>query len=369
MFSTVAIMLHFEGSSLLRHHVVCSILSKRPIRLTHLHDDEDPMGIQPHEANFLKFIDRVTSGSSFQCTDHNTVLQFTPGMILGGSFSHEVPSQRCVTYIIEAALLLLPFAKFDSRITFVGATQGELDLSVDTIRTVTLRWLQLFGVQSSLRIIRRGAAPGGGGAVELDVRAIRRLTSATTKERGRVRRVRGIAFASRTAADLPQRVATAAKGELLNLLPDVYVVTDVDNSKANRNDRVSGYGVVLVAETTSKLCVISQESVALHQEAPEEVGKRAARLLFDQIYEGGCVDAHHQMLVLLLMALSPDEVSTVRFGQLSPSGVSALMLMDSYFGVSCAIKPDPSFAGPNLPPTTLVTCLGSNAINVWKKSS
>lgn len=362
-------MLQFEGGSLLRHHVVCSILAKRPIRVTHIHADEDPMGLQPHEANFLKFIDRVTSGSVFQCTDHNTVLQFSPGMILGGSFSHEVPTTRCVTYLIEVALLLLPFAKFDSRITFVGATQGELDLSVDTIRTVTLRWLQLFGVQGNLRIIRRGAAPGGGGAVELEVKAIRRLTSATTKERGRVRRVRGIAFASRTAADLPQRMATAAKGELLHLLPDVYVVTDVDNGKANRNERVSGYGVVLVAETTSKLCVISQESVAMPQEAPEEVGKRAARLLFDQIYEGGCVDVHHQMLVLLLMALSPDEVSTVRFGQLSSSGVSALMLMDSYFGVSCAIKPDPSFAGPNLPPTTLVTCLGSNAINVWKKSS
>lgn len=362
-------MLQFEGCSLLRHHIVCSIIAKRPVRITGIHDDEDPMGLQPYEANFLKFIDRVTTGSTFQVQDNNTTLNFTPGMILGGSFAHEVPSSRCVSYIMEAAVLLLPFAKYDSKITFVGATQGELDLSVDTFRTVTTRWLQLFGIHSSVRIIRRGAAPGGGGAVELEVKATRRLTSATTKERGRVRRVRGIAFACRTAPDLPQRSATAAKGVLLKLLPDVYVVTDVDGSKSNRKEGISGYGVLLVAETTSKLCVISQEATAGPCESPEEVGQRAAELLMDQIFAGGCVDAHHQLLVMLLMALGPDDISTVRFGELTSSGVSALMLMESYFGVSCAIKEEGSPTDPSLPSTTLITCLGANLVNVWKKSS
>lgn len=362
-------MLEFEGSSLLRHHIVCSVLAKKPVRITGIHKGDDPRGIQAYEANFLKFIDRVTSGSSFQTQENNTVLSFIPGIILGGTFTHEVPTVRCVSYIIEAAVLLLPFAKFDSRITFFGSTQSMLDLSVDTLRTVTTRWLQLFGVESNVRIVRRGGPPGGGGAVVLEVKAVRRLSSATTKERGRVRRVRGIAFACKTAPDLPQRAATAAKGVLLNLFPDVYVVTDVDASKGNRNEAVSGYGVVLVAETTSKLCVISQESVALPGESPEEVGKRAAELLMDQIFGGGCVDAHHQMLVLLLMALGPDEVSTIRFGQLTSSGVSALMLMESYFGVSCAVKEEESFTGPLAPHSTLVTCIGSNTVNVWKKSS
>ncbi|EPY26321.1 RNA 3'-terminal phosphate cyclase-like protein, partial [Strigomonas culicis] len=235
-------MLHFEGSSLFRHHLVCSILSKKPVTLTHLHDaaamDYDSIdahhpaasGIQDYEVNFLKFLTRVTSGSRMQLQQNNTSLVFEPGMILGGSFVHEVPTSRSVTYVIEAALLLLPFAKYDSKITFVGATQGregDLDLSPDTLRTVTARWMQLFGVQCGIRLVRRGAAPGGGGAVELTVRAVRRLTSAVAKERGRVRRVRGIAYACRTAGDLPQRAATAAKGVLLQLLPDVYVVTDM----------------------------------------------------------------------------------------------------------------------------------------------
>nr|CCC93208.1 putative RNA 3'-terminal phosphate cyclase-like protein [Trypanosoma congolense IL3000] len=361
-------MLTFEGSSLFRHHIVCSVLTSKPIRITGIHEDDEPQGIKLAEANFLKFIDRVTSGSKFECTNSNTTLTFFPGMILGGTFSHEVPTCRCVTYIAEAAVLLFPYAKFDTRLTLVGSTQSEEDLSVDTLRTVTTRWLQLFGVDCSVRIIRRGVHPGGGGAVEVQCKALRRLTAAEVTERGRVRRVRGISFGARVAADLLQRAATAAKGVLLNLLPDVYVVTDMDNSKRPHGDQSSGYGVVLVAETTSKLCIISQEATAAPKEIPEDVGKRAAELLLDQIFDGGCVDAHHQMLVLLLMGLSPDEVSTVRFGQPTSSMVSAVMLLEMYFGVSCAIKDEVSTLGRDLPPTTLVTCIGSNTVNVWKKS-
>ncbi|EPY43051.1 RNA 3'-terminal phosphate cyclase-like protein [Angomonas deanei] len=327
-------------------------------------------------------------------------------MIVGGNFSHECPTTRSVSYYMEAALLLLPFAKYDSQITFVGPTQAPCttshrsaeegnsapdslyeDLSIDTLRTVSVRWLGLFGVQAKVRLIRRGAAPAGGGAVELQVKAVRKLTSAIVKERGRVKRIRGIAYGCKVAADLPQRAAVAAKGVLLGVLPDVYIITDLDNGQAaqrvlqqgqpkgneaedgSNKIAISGYGMVLVAETTSKLSVLSQEAEAGPQEAPEEVGQRAAYRLLDQLYEGGCVDSSHQLMVLLLMALSPDEVSTVRLGPLTRSGVSALVLMESFFGVSCAIKQEDSFAGSHLPSSTLVTCIGSNLINVSKKSS
>lgn len=300
----------------------------------------------------------------------NTELVFHPGMILGGVFSHDVSTNRCVTYIAEAAVLLLPFAKYDSKITLVGSTQSEEeDLSVDTFRTVTCRWLQLFGVeQCGLRLIRRGSAPGGGGAVDLTCTAVRKLRPVKIVDRGLVKRIRGISFACKTAPDLPQRAATSAKGVLLRLLPDVYIVTDVDAAKGR--EQCSGYGVMLVAESTSKLAVVSQESIARGRESPEEVGERAAHLLLDQIFDGGCVDAHHQLLVMLLMALSPDDVSVARLGRLTPSAVSAMVLMELYFGVTCAVKEEKQSHGDDATPmTTMLTCIGSNLVNVWKKSS
>ena len=367
-------MLHVEGSSSLRHVLACSLLSRRPVTITNIHPSASPTGIDPkHEANFLKFVQRATTGTKMEVQDQNTTLKFSPGLILGGTFDHDVPDSRCVSYCIEGALLILPFAKFDSRIRFAGATQSDIDLSVDTLRVVTCRIMQMFGVEVSLRVIRRGCAPNGNGCVELSITHLKAgLKSVKLTQRGKVRRIRGIAYSCRVAPDLPQRAATAAKGLLLQVLPDVYVVSDADMN-ANKNTG-SGYGVVLVAETTSKLAVVSQETVARGREAAEEVGERAAALLFDQIAEGGCVDASHQMLTILLMGIGPADASTVRFGPLTPSAVTALSLLEQFFGVTSAIKNETSVVGTNedgeevLPGTTLITCVGCNIVNIARKS-
>lgn len=382
--------MEFQGASLFRHHLVCSLLTQRRIVLSGIHSRSEaalaagateeeleegapvvpggPVGIRDFEANFLKFLDRVSSGSQMSVSDSNTRLSFSPGLILGGTFSHAVPPSRCVSYIIEAALLLLPFAKYPSEITFTGATQHDDDLSVDTIRTVTKRWMSMFGVECDLRIVRRGVAPNADGCVILSVGNVRRLRAVTATDRGRVRRVRGIAFSCRASADLAKRCATSAKGVLLGFLPDVYVVTDVNNGRQGIPGLSSGYGVVLVAETTSKHCVIAQETIAALREEAEEVGLRASRLLLDQIADGGCVDGPHQAMVLLLMAASPDDISSVRFGTLTEGAVSAMMMMERYFGVTCAVKSEEQRGDGLLPATSVVTCMGANLVNVSKKS-
>jgi len=50
----------------------------------------------------------------------------------------------------------------------------------------------------------------------------------------------------------------------------------------------------------------------------EELGEKAALLLLEEIYRGGCVDSSNQYLVLSLMALGPKDVSRVKLGPLSP---------------------------------------------------
>jgi RNA 3'-terminal phosphate cyclase-like protein len=364
--------LEFLGSSVFRHHLVASLLAGRAIKLSGLHlnrngEDGSHSGLQEHEANFLKFVDRVTNGTEMRLEEMNTALHFKPGFIMGGSFTHAVPASRGIGYVVEAALMILPFAKFPSEITFTGATQHELDLSLDTIRTVTLRWLQLFGVEASLRIVRRGAGTDPGGCAVLSVSNVRKLNAVRITDSGKIKRIRGIAFGSNCSPDLPNRAATAAKGVMLNLLPDVYVVTDMSNKKSTGEGGSSGYGVLLVAESTSNVCILAQETVGLARETPEQVGQRAAQLLIEQVMAGGCVDAHHQAMVLLLAALAKDDLSTIRFGELTELAISALGMMETYFGVTCAMKEE---AGPGegFPRTVLISMMGSNAINLTKRS-
>ncbi len=83
---------------------------------------------------------------------------------------------------------------------------------------------------------------------------------------------------------------------------------------------------------------------------PEELGRAAAGLLLDEIERGGCVDSRAQPLVLLLMALGPEDVSRVRLGQLSPAAVATLRLLKAFFGVTFKLATQARVTGGPAPP-------------------
>ena len=99
-----------------------------------------------------------------------TAILLKPGVIAGGSVTHECPLSRSVGYFLEPVIMLAPFAKKPIQLTLRGITTDEHDLSVSThvplrlsviysyyekvdiIRTVTLPHLQLFGISDGLEL-------------------------------------------------------------------------------------------------------------------------------------------------------------------------------------------------------------------------
>ena len=383
-----------SGTSSLRYAVVCSILSNKPItfRLKAPAGQNVPQGWKardqeegiPKEAiSFLRLISQVTTGTQVSLSQSGDELRFVPGLITAsGSIVHEYnppvdadagEAARSLAYFIEPLLLILPFSRRAVSLTLVGPSHGPHDVCPHTLRTVTLRIAQAFGIEASLRIVRHSGKVAG--CVILQVQPARKLKCATLTDFGLVSRVRGIAYGTDVSPDLPQRASISAKGVLLNFLPDVYVVTDVSSSRKNAATdgrtptlaaRTSAFGIMLVAETTSKRAVVSQESTADFREDADIVGQRAAKLLLDEIATAACVDRHHQPLTLMLMALAPDDVSTVRFGQLAPAALSTIDLMAQFLSVRPVIK-DVAAEGAAAA-GCVVSCFGSATINLTKRS-
>jgi len=108
---------------------------------------------------------------------------------------------------------------------------------------------------------------------------------------------------------------------------------------------------------------MSAEQSANAGETPEDIGKKTAKLLLAEIRKGGCIDSLNQWLVLLMMVLSPEDVSKVRFGPLTAFSIQYLRDLREFFGITFKIKQD--FASNTL----LLACVGVGYINYSKKAT
>ncbi|KAL9405355.1 hypothetical protein Peur_002327 [Populus x canadensis] len=307
-----------------------------------------------------------------------TMVQYKPGILMGGRhLVHDCGESRAVGYFLEPLLVLGLFSKKALSIRLKGITNDSNDPCVDTFRSTTLPLLKQFGVPSEgleLKIESHGAPPHGGGEVLLSIPNIQSLTAVTWIDEGMVRRIRGVTFSTRVSSQFENTMIHAARGIFNHLLPDVHIFTDHKAGPQAGNS--PGYGISLVAETTSG-CFISANTAVSYARAEdggmedekgelmpsEDVGEQIASVLLQEIEQGGVEDTTHQGLLFLLCALCPQDVSKIRVGKHIPHGIEVLRLIRDFLGVKFVIKPDPSKG------TVILKCVGSGLKNLSRKSS
>jgi len=355
--------IRMQGCKQFRERLVCSTLSQRPLRIDEIRAKDQQPGIRDFEASFLRLLEKVTNGCSIQINSTGTSIKYKPGVLVGGhilGLTHSCPISRSIGYFLDPLLKLALFSKRSLAITLTGITNDDMDLSVDTLRTVSTNWIKKFGMEDNIeiKIKKRGAAPLGGGEVFLRVPVVKSLTPVSLLDPGLVKRVRGIAYTTKVSPQIANRVVDGARGVLNNLLPDVYIYTD--HFKGKDSGLSPGYGLTLVSESTSG-CLLSAELMGLEGETPEDIGCKVAQLLLEEVARGGVCDSAHQTLLLLMMILCPEDVSKVRLGALTPYTIDALRLYQAMFGVTFKLKADPSND------TVIASCIGVGFKNLSRR--
>lgn len=381
--------------------------------------DQNP-GLRDYEASLLRLLDKLTNGMAVEINESGTALKYKPGVVVGGRrVAHDCGGGRAIGYFLEPILLVSLFAKKPLDMTLTGITNDEAETSVDTFRTVTLPMLKRqFGLEEglSLQIARRGAPPGAGGEIALKLPILKELKTIDWTDEGLVKRVRGVAFTLRLSPQTGNRLVDAARGVLNKFLPDVYIFTDhhpgdgrEGGKGATRGKKSSpGFGLSLVAETTTG-CLLGADAAsgagraaweegvsAFGDDAaeagggdenengafalgasgaggrkrrrgepatPEDLGASTTEALMAEVQRGGVCDSAHQPLVLLLMAIGPEQLSKVRLGRLTPRAVKTLRVIKAFFGVTFDIRPEPDSG------TVFLSTVGAGIRNIARRAT
>ena len=408
-----------DGAVQFRQRICVALLTHRRLLIRNIRNtnsDHMIIGLQAHEASFLKLIDSMTNGSVIEINATGTQLLFQPGILLGGNITLDCPvgslsekdiqaaaqppensnietefslqrlTARSIGWYIEGILPLAPFGKDPLHLTLTGITDGlDADPSCDYLRIAALPMLGRFGVGPSssqlqpdtndllddqsrptLRVLRRGAYPLGGGRVQFDCPMVRSTLQPVSDwtDPGKVKRIRGTAITCQlVSSSAAARVAYAAKGVAHRLLPDVWIHTDAHTQRNHACGPSPSVSLVLGAESTTGVVYAAQ--VSLHtRELPEDLGVRGAIALLEEIRRGGCLDTGMQSLTLLLMCLCPEQdLCRIRTGPLSPYTVASLRLFQKAFGVTFKVQADPESK------TILISGIGIGYKNMARAST
>lgn len=369
-----------KGSQNMRQRLLLATLKSTPVLIEDIHAGDTLPGLRPHEISLLRLFEKLTDDCLIEINETGTKLKYKPGIIVGGShLVHDCGFSRAIGYFLEPLILLGLFARKTLVIILKGITNDSKDPSVDTFRSTAFPLLRHFGVPSEglkLEIKSRGVSPHGGGEVHLTIPTVQHLTATMWTDEGMVKRIRGEAFTTRVSVQLGNEMIYAARGIFNRLLPDVYIASDYRKRLEAGNS--PGYGISLVAETTSGCCISADTTVSYPRGDEEEdiedegkkelipaadVGEKLASVLLEEIEKGGVVDSTHQGLLFLLCALCVNDVSKVRVGKLSPYGIETLREIRDFLDVQFVIKPDPSTG------TVILKCWGSGMKNLSRKTT
>ncbi|KAI9828717.1 MAG: hypothetical protein M1832_001822 [Thelocarpon impressellum] len=342
--------LRFTSHRALADRLLFSTLTGRPVHISQIRSSSPTSpGLAVHEISFLRLLEAVTNGSHIEISYTGTILLYRPGLITGsaagsgasgGVLQHELPAtnSRGVSYFLLRLCLLAPFSKSPVNVLFRGpgvitsATPAG-DMSVDSVRTAILPLYEHFGISNNieLRILRRSClgTDGVGGAGEVQLvfgHQVRLPKTIHLLNAGRVKRIRGVAYATGVAASNNARMIEAARGVLNPFIGDIYIFSDVSSapflptadgarSKTKRKTGV-GFGLSLVAESsTGSLYSADLASPPQGGRAPEDMGRDCAHQLLENVSLGGCVSLAGAPTVLTLMAMGSEDVGRLQLGR------------------------------------------------------
>lgn len=110
-----------------------------------------------------------------------TQVRFDPGVLHGGIVEFDCGTSRCISYYLEALLLLSPFCKSPLNVKLLGVTNAWKEISVDAIRATWLTVFNKFVLNDEnlgIKVHARGFLPDGGGSVTLTSPIVKTLRPA-----------------------------------------------------------------------------------------------------------------------------------------------------------------------------------------------
>ena len=286
------------GGRILRLGCALSCITQQPCRIFDIRKIERQGGLRTQHLTILKALREMCNAHINGDVLGSEEIIFVPGEIQGGNVNLEMKTAGSITLVLHTLLIPAIFAKKETVITIDGgATDTFFSPTINHTKYVLLGLLKKMGVETDLKIERRGFYPKGGGRVELTV-SPSSLKSINLVNPGELK---SIDIFSGASADLRNQkiVETQLKGAKGILDP---LSLPIQEHMEYSNTSATGSYIDMI--TTTERSLKGVNSIGRMDTTPEEVGLEAAQRLLEQANKDVAIDIYAADQLLPYMALT-----------------------------------------------------------------
>jgi RNA 3'-terminal phosphate cyclase (ATP) len=202
------------GGQILRTSLTLSLLTGRPFRLYNIRARRSKPGLQPQHLMSVRAAAEIGQAKLRGASRGSSDLTFEPGTIKAGNYRFDIGTAGATSLVLQTIALPLALrGEAPSHVTLIGGTHVSTSPCFHFLDTTWRQYLQLLQIRVSLRMVRPGFYPRGGGQVEADIQQCNRLASVKPSERGSIR-LTGFSAVAGLPEDIARRQARRARFRL-----------------------------------------------------------------------------------------------------------------------------------------------------------
>lgn len=312
------------GGQILRYSLGFSAVTLKPVRIYNIRAKRKNPGLRPQHLTAVKALQEITGAIVRGAKVGSMEIYFEPRYRKPGNYRFDIGTAGSVTLVIQAILPALLYAKGYSRVVITGGTDVPWSPPVDYMRYVFLHNIRFFGINSTLKLVKRGHYPRGGGQVILEVAPVNKFSSINIIERGQILSIHGLSHAVRLPRHVAERQAKTAENILKKKL-GVKPLIDIESHPPERDPHLGpGSGIVLYADVEAGTR-IGADSLGARGKRAEIVGKEVASKLLEELEPGMAFDSHMSDMLIPYMFLADGE-SMVGVSKITSHAVTAIMV-------------------------------------------
>jgi RNA 3'-terminal phosphate cyclase (ATP) len=338
------------GGQVLRNSMAYAALLKKPIEIVKIRANRPGGGgLRNQHLTGIETVHFITGGTLTGNSVRSCEVKYLPG---NGDFTNFTQETQELQFsadsktagstglLIQITLPLLLFLPHSSRIIYRGGTNASHAPLYDYTQRVFLPiFNRLFAQKSdqiTLKLVKRGFFPAGGGIIEAAIKPFSgQLPAVKLVERGKITKITAIIVISgRLPLTIAERIEKAVKQCLSSSnYADVALSVELCHEIVNSSD---GCSLLMVAQSSTG-CLLGSSDIGERGKPSEQLARSAVDELLANLAHSGAVDEYLMDQLIIYLALAKGK-STVKCGPLSLHTRTAIHWAQAITGAKVAVK-------------------------------